>query len=131
MGTNGNKWEQQVMTGVKTEIPFCLIFCYGKRSQNQFSDQESANKIIFYGFESKNCLRKKVFDPLRDMEGLQTEYRGLPHGVYVGQIGGKTGEYGAVVGQIGAFWGIADNQQVSRWLPKGYRMVTERLLIWT
>ena len=70
MGINGNKWEQKIMTGVKTEIPFCLIFSFGKRAQNQFSDQESANKINFYGFESKSCLRNQVFDPLRDMEGL-------------------------------------------------------------
>ena len=29
------------------------------------------------------------------------------------------------MGQIGAFWGIADYQQVARWLPKVYRKVAD------
>ena len=34
------------------------------------------------------------------------------------------------MGQIGAFCGIADNQQVARWLPKGYRKVADFYVIY-
>ena len=57
-----------------------------------------------------------------------------PMGDMWDKLGAKRENMGLLwgkLGQIGANWGIADYQQVARWLPKGYRMVTERLLIWT
>ena len=41
----------------------------------------------------------------------------------LGQNGRIWGYCGANWGFLGAFCGIADNQQVARWLPKGYRKV--------